>query len=343
MSILIAFLGGMLTLLSPCTLPVIPLLFASVRGRRGQLAIMLAGMALMFGAVSWLVTVASGWVVNLSLAGRGLALAFFALVGLSLLSQRVAQRLTSPLVALGNQLNDASSRQRGWIGSLLAGLAVGLLWAPCAGPVLGAILSLGFVHPGQATTGGLLLAYGSGGALMLFLLGWCGAALIARLRRGQAFGERLRRLAGGNAGLGGAARQRRRSLSAERWWTEPGAGAAAGRPSAAAGAKDQPPADRRAAAQQRDALSGGGQRMDQQPGVNSGASEGQSGAGGFLDPGVYQLSAYPALRARLGEQIPRGGPGGDWRSYPGISLGAFVAPAAPGGEGLADNLPGGGG
>ncbi len=73
-----------------------PLLFASVRGRRGQLAIMLAGMALMFGAVSWLVTVASGWVVNLTLAGRGLALAFFALVGLSLLSQRVAQRLTSP-------------------------------------------------------------------------------------------------------------------------------------------------------------------------------------------------------------------------------------------------------
>lgn len=68
MSILIAFLGGMLTLLSPCTLPVIPLLFASVRGRRGQLAIMLAGMALMFGAVSWLVTVASGWVVNLTLA-----------------------------------------------------------------------------------------------------------------------------------------------------------------------------------------------------------------------------------------------------------------------------------
>ncbi|STU88230.1 cytochrome c biogenesis protein/redoxin [Klebsiella pneumoniae] len=63
----------------------------------------------------------------------------------------------------------------------------------------------------------------------------------------------------------------------------------------------------------------------------------------FWTRGVYQLSAYPALRARLGEQIPRGGPGGDWRSYPGISLGAFVAPAAPGGEGLADNLPGGGG
>ncbi len=102
----------------------------------------------MFGAVSWLVTVASGWVVNLTLAGRGLALAFFALVGLSLLSQRVAQRLTSPPVALGNQLNDASSRQRGWIGSLLAGLAVGLLWAPCAGPVLGRYFASGFCASG---------------------------------------------------------------------------------------------------------------------------------------------------------------------------------------------------
>lgn len=342
MSIFIAFLGGMLTLLSPCTLPVIPLLFASVRGRRGQLAIMLAGMALMFGAVSWLVTVASGWVVNLTLAGRGLALAFFALVGLSLLSQRVAQRLTSPLVALGNQLNNASSRQRGWNGSLLAGLAVGLLWAPCAGPVLGAILSLGFVHPGQATTGGLLLAYGSGGALMLFLL----------VRRGVDFPSAswagVRRTAtpaggGGDAGLGGADRQRRRSLSAKCGRLESGAGAAAGRPSAAAGAKDHPPADRRAAAQQRDALPGGRQRVAQQPGVNSGASEGQSGVGGFLDPGVHQLSAYPALRARLGEQIPRCRAGGDWRPYPGISLGAFAAAAAPGGEGRADNLPGGGG
>ena len=104
------------------------------------------------------------------------------------------------------------------------------------------------------------------------------------------------------------------------------AGAAAGRPSAAAGAKDQPPADRRAAASSA-MPSLAGQRMDQQPGVNSGASEGQSGAGGFLDPGVYQLSAYPALRARLGEQRAAGPVviGVHTPEYPR----AFVAPAAP--------------
>ncbi len=125
---------------------------------------------------------------------------------------------------------------------------------PCAGPVLGAILSLGFVHPGQATTGGLLLAYGSGGALMLFLLGWCGAALIARLRRGLAFGERLRRLAGvamlASVALiasGGDRYLQSAEAGVRRWssgWP----------PVCRSRSKDHPPADRRAAAQQRDAL-----------------------------------------------------------------------------------------
>lgn len=52
MAIIIAFMGGMLTLLSPCTLPVIPFLFASVRGQKRHLAAMLTGMVLMFTLVS---------------------------------------------------------------------------------------------------------------------------------------------------------------------------------------------------------------------------------------------------------------------------------------------------
>ena len=162
------------------------------------------------------------------------------------------------------------------------------------------------MHPGQATTGGLLLAYGSGGALMLFLLGWCGAALIARLRRGQAFGERLRRLAG--AMLASVALI---ASGGDRYLQSAG-GLSRALEQRLAARLPQPEQKTSlqpiAAPQPSSAMpSLAGQRMDQQPGVNSGASEGQSGAGGFLDPGVYQLSAYPALRARLGEQIPRGG------------------------------------
>lgn len=196
MSVLIAFFGGMLTLLSPCTLPVIPLIFASLRGKRWYLLLTLGGMVLMFTGVSLLVTVTSSWVVTLTVVGRWLALLFLALVGLSLLSTGIAQRLSAPLVALGNRINDRSYRQTGGASALLAGLAIGLLWAPCAGPVLGAILSVGFLSGSSVTTGVLLAAYGSGCALMLALLGWFGSRLVACLQHGLAFSQRLRQVAG---------------------------------------------------------------------------------------------------------------------------------------------------
>ena len=81
MAVVIAFLAGMLTLLSPCTLPVIPLVFASVRGRKGQLLLLLLGMVVMFTAVSLLATAASSRLVNLTIIGRWLALGFLSAGG----------------------------------------------------------------------------------------------------------------------------------------------------------------------------------------------------------------------------------------------------------------------
>ncbi|WEF26091.1 cytochrome c biogenesis protein/redoxin [Klebsiella aerogenes] len=196
MAVVIAFLAGMLTLLSPCTLPVIPLVFASVRGQKGQLALLLLGMVLMFTAVSLLATAATGWLVSLTIVGRWLALGFLAVVAISLISPRMAGWLSSPVVALGNRINQQSYRGGG-LASLLAGLAIGLLWAPCAGPVLGAILSLAWLKGHSAATGILLLAYASGCALMLLLLGGVGSRLITRLRGGLVMSGRLRQLAGG--------------------------------------------------------------------------------------------------------------------------------------------------
>lgn len=95
MTVIIAFLGGMLTLLSPCTLPVIPFLFASMKGQKRHLAALLGGMVLMFTALSLLVTVASAWVTQISVVGRWLALAFLTVVALSLISPQIAQRLAS--------------------------------------------------------------------------------------------------------------------------------------------------------------------------------------------------------------------------------------------------------
>ncbi|KTS18447.1 cytochrome C biogenesis protein [Pantoea dispersa] len=196
MTLLIAFLAGMLTLLSPCTLPIIPFVFASVRGRRGQLLALLSGMVLMFTLVALLVSLTSHWVSQVTSIGRDLALLFLAIVALTLISTRIAQRVTRLFVALGNRLNDASQRRSGVLAALLAGLATGLLWSPCAGPVLGAILSLAVVGDHPLSVGVLLLAYGSGAALMLALLYFAGRSLVARLRPGLAMSARLRQAAG---------------------------------------------------------------------------------------------------------------------------------------------------
>ena len=196
MSLFIAFLAGMLTLLSPCTLPVIPFVFASVRGRKGQLLALLGGMVIMFTSVALLAAVASQWVTRVTAAGRWIALLFLTLTALTLLSSRIAQFITRPFVAMGNQLNSASSRNSGLLAALLAGVATGLLWSPCAGPVLGAILSLAVVAKNPVSIGLLLAAYGSGAAFMLGLIWLAGRSLVTRLRLGLAFTTRLRQGAG---------------------------------------------------------------------------------------------------------------------------------------------------
>lgn len=196
MSLFIAFLAGMLTLLSPCTLPVIPFVFASVRGRKGQLLALLGGMVIMFTSVALLAAVASQWVTRVTAAGRWIALLFLTLTALTLLSSRIAQFITRPFVAMGSQLNSASNRNSGLLAALLAGVATGLLWSPCAGPVLGAILSLAVVAKNPVSIGLLLAAYGSGAAFMLGLIWLAGRSLVTRLRPGLAFTTRLRQGAG---------------------------------------------------------------------------------------------------------------------------------------------------
>ncbi len=196
MTLLIAFIGGMVSLLSPCTLPVIPLLFAGFRGKPRQIFAMLLGMVVMFTLVAGLITVASDWVVSATQVGRWLALALLAVAAVSLIFPAVALRLAGPALRLGNSLNDRSNNARGLASALLAGMAVGLLWSPCAGPVLGAILSLGLSGGSAVATGTLLAAYGSGCALMLTLLAFCGQRVINRLKAKAGLMEGMRKTAG---------------------------------------------------------------------------------------------------------------------------------------------------
>lgn len=196
MFLIIAFLGGMISLLSPCTLPVIPLLFAGFQGQRRHILALLAGMIVMFTLVALVATAASTWIAQATIAGRWVALVVLAIAALALIFPTFAQRIAGPAVSAGNLLNTRSGQTRGTLSAFLAGLAVGLLWSPCAGPILGAIFSLNIAGHSAIATGALLAAYGSGCALMLGLLVIGGRALMAPLRARSALMERLRKGAG---------------------------------------------------------------------------------------------------------------------------------------------------
>ena len=195
----LAFLGGVLTIVSPCILPVLPFVFTrtGVPFRRGALPL-LVGMALTFAIVASLAAVGGGWVVNANQWGRWLAIALMFVFGLALLLPSLADRLARPVVAVGNRLSISASQREGRFGSsLLLGVATGMLWAPCAGPILGLILTGAALRGANVETSLLLLAFaiGAGASLAAALL--VGGKAYAAMKRSLGADEWLRRVIGG--------------------------------------------------------------------------------------------------------------------------------------------------
>jgi len=193
---LIAFLGGLLTVLSPCILPVVPFLFAGADRTRSSILLTLGGMALTFALISSLAVVSSEWVIEASNTGRHIALAVMVLFALSLISARIGDWLARPFVLLGNRLDPDVRKKTGPMASIMIGVATGLLWAPCAGPILGVILTGAMLQGANAQTSLLLLAYGAGSALSLGTLIFAGRGLVNRLKPSIPFTGWFRRGAG---------------------------------------------------------------------------------------------------------------------------------------------------
>jgi cytochrome c biogenesis protein CcdA/thiol-disulfide isomerase/thioredoxin len=197
----LAYIGGVLTIASPCILPVLPFVFARADQpflRRGLP--MLLGMGLTFVVVATLAAVGGGWAVQANEYGRYIAIALLALFGVTLLFPELSDRLTRPLVALGGRLSESADRDESgsvWP-SLLLGVATGLLWAPCAGPVLGLILTGAALQGANVQTTFLLLAYAAGAATSLALALLIGGRVFTAMKRSLGAGEWVRR------GLGAA-------------------------------------------------------------------------------------------------------------------------------------------
>jgi cytochrome c biogenesis protein CcdA/thiol-disulfide isomerase/thioredoxin len=193
--LLLSYLGGALTILSPCILPVLPFVFARSDQKflSGGLPL-LAGMALTFALVATLAAVGGGWAVHANQYGRIAAMIVLAAFGLMLLLPSLADRATQPLVALGDRLSRNAGS--GVASSLLLGAATGLLWAPCAGPILGLVLTGAALQGAGVGTTLLLLAYAAGAATSLAVALLIGGRVFTAMKKSLGAGEWIRRALG---------------------------------------------------------------------------------------------------------------------------------------------------
>lgn len=198
---ILSYLAGALTIFAPCILPVVPFVFARADQPFSRSSLpLLVGMGFAFAGVASLGAVAGSWAVEANTWGRAAAMVVLGLLGASLLFPSIAERLTRPLVTLGSRLSNRGQKRpagevasRTVASSFVLGVATGLLWAPCAGPVLGLVLTAAALQGPSAHTSLLLLAYAAGAATSLAVLLNIGRRLLTALTRSLGIGEGLRK------------------------------------------------------------------------------------------------------------------------------------------------------
>ena len=184
-----AFGAGLFTVLSPCVLPILPIVFgsASSRGRLDSLALA-AGVAVSFTAVGlFIATIGFSLGVDETLFHR-LAGAMLVVFGLVLLTPRLQVALETALGPFSTWAGgkDAGFEASGPMGQAALGALLGAVWSPCVGPTLGAaslLASQGKNLPAVAAT---MLVFGLGASLPLLAVGSISRATLRRWRGGLA-------------------------------------------------------------------------------------------------------------------------------------------------------------
>ena len=180
--ILFAAIAGAGTALTPCVLPVLPALLSAgaTGGRRRPLGIVLGLVTTHTIAIVALASIIDG--VGLADgAVRDLAIAVLAIFGIALVWPALGDRVEAPLSRLA-RFGPKGAGEGFWSG-LAVGGALGFVYAPCAGPILAAVVSVGATGGASGDTVAVALAYGLGSGVVLLLLAHGGRRAVERLKR----------------------------------------------------------------------------------------------------------------------------------------------------------------
>lgn len=221
MELLLAYLAGILTLINPCVLPVLPIVLASSlhQDRRAPLALA-AGLSLSFVALGLGVT-AIGPALGLDsdTVARAAALVMMAF-GLVMLVPALSQRFATATAGLATradvQIDNTDASGLG--GQFLSGTLLGAVWSPCIGPTLGAAIALASTGESIGRAGAVMAAFALGvSTLVLGLAYGAKSALRRRQTLLRTLAERAKPIMGAVFMLVGAALWFQLNHVAEAW------------------------------------------------------------------------------------------------------------------------------
>ncbi|WP_221090260.1 cytochrome c biogenesis CcdA family protein [Deinococcus aquaedulcis] len=176
--LLVAFVGGLLTVLSPCVLPVLPVLLSGTVGGRGRPLGIIAGF---LGSFVLLTLFLASVVTALNLspdAIRWVAVALLAAFGLTLAVPALQARFE--LAASRALPQRTGGGGDGFLGGVLVGATLGVVWTPCVGPILASVTTLALSGEVTAFAAAVTLAYALGVALPMLGVMWGGRRLLHR-------------------------------------------------------------------------------------------------------------------------------------------------------------------
>lgn len=181
----LGLLAGLLSTLSPCVLPILPILLGSATAAHPRAPLALAGgLALSYAVIGTLIAWASGAIGLDTTILRNVGAAILGALGFVLMSTSVQQRFAHATSGIGDAGNHFISRLdlNGLSGQFVIGVALGVVWSPCVGPTLGAavVLASQGSHLPQAAL--LMGIFGLGAALPVIGLGYLSRASMMKAR-----------------------------------------------------------------------------------------------------------------------------------------------------------------
>ncbi|VVB92971.1 Thiol:disulfide interchange protein DsbD [uncultured archaeon] len=204
-SIFLVFLAGIVTIMKPCCLPLVPVVFSGSAGHRLRPFAIVSGLALSFTTMGVLVSAFGATFAGFTDSLRSLAILFIIGMGAVLFDDdinmefmKLSGSITQGLRQNFGFLNKYSSTmpQGSLTGGFFLGMSLGVLWIPCVGPILGAVLAF-VASVGNTSYGAwMLFVYSVGMSLPMLSIAYYGKKVTNRYQWFSRNGELLKKLSG---------------------------------------------------------------------------------------------------------------------------------------------------